>query len=78
MDVFNPHEMHLLVLLALGFGRALLQRLTVVVALALVLRDSTPDERPVLLNSFAECLRFMPPSGLRAWRRHERRNGRRK
>jgi hypothetical protein len=57
VDVFSPSETQLLAVLALGLARVLLLRLTVVAALALVLRGSRPSERPVLLDSFAEYLR---------------------
>ncbi|XRQ09248.1 hypothetical protein ACN3XK_74435 [Actinomadura welshii] len=71
VDVFSQPEVHLLALLMMGLARTLLLRLVMVAALALVLRGSKPSERPVLLDSFAECLRQNPRTALRPRRRHD-------
>ncbi|WP_214109178.1 hypothetical protein [Acrocarpospora catenulata] len=47
-------------LLLLPLAGALLPRVVAVIALALVLRGSTPSERPALLDAVARCLRSMP------------------
>ena len=78
LDAFSQPETHLLTVLALGLARTLLLRLMMVAALALVLRGSKPSERPVLLDSFAECLRHMARTAIKPRRRHDRADARRR
>jgi len=56
VDIFDQLEAPLQAVALLGLARALLLRLIVVVALAMVLRGSKPNERPVLLDAFADCV----------------------
>ncbi|WP_439673368.1 hypothetical protein [Embleya sp. MST-111070] len=72
MDILSPYETYLLAVVTLGLVRTVLLRLTIVAALALVLRGSTPRERPALLGSFAECLLHMPRSTVGHRRGRER------
>jgi hypothetical protein len=71
LDVFNQPETHLLAVLAFGLARTLLPRLVTVAALALVLRGTKPSERPILLDSFAQCLPHMTRTALRSEHRHD-------
>ena len=54
--MLSTFSSQLLVVLAFGATRALVQRLTLVMALALILRGSKPGERPMLLVGVAACL----------------------
>lgn len=76
VDVFNPLQTHLLVIMLLSLARTVPGRLTELIALALVLRGSTPSERPALLDSFARCLRCMSPSMSLRQRRYQSRSPR--
>jgi hypothetical protein len=78
VDVLSQPETYLLAVLALGLARTLLQGLMMVAALALVLRGSKPSERPVLLDSFAKCLRHLARTAIRPRHRHDDVNARRR
>jgi hypothetical protein len=66
---FDPFETHLIEALLLGLTQALVRCLTVLAMLAMTLRGSKPSERPVLLDSLAECLRCAGLDPLRMRRR---------
>jgi zinc transporter ZupT len=55
VNVFGPPAVYLLGAFAIGLGR----QIGALVALALVLRGSRPEQRPRLLTAFAGCLPYL-------------------
>lgn len=79
VEASHPFEASFFVTMALlGLARALSLRLTIVMALAMVLRGSKPNERPALLGAFNDCLHCVPRPLSRCRHRRDRQQHRRR